>query len=55
MNKTNIRHFSNKLAVLLIRIYVAVALAFAVLIAVSIVIGVIGIGGFLTAKALRLF
>jgi len=55
MNKTNIRHFSYKFAVLLMRIYVAVALAFAVLIAVSIVIGVIGIGGFLTAKALRLF
>lgn len=55
MNKMNIRHFSNKLAVLLMRIYVAVALAFAVLIAIGIVIGLISIGGFLAAKALRLF
>lgn len=55
MNKMNIRHFSCKLAVLLMRAYVVAALAFAVLIAVGIVTGVIGFGGFLIAKALHLF
>ena len=55
MNKTNIRYFSRKLAVLLMRIYIVAALAFAVLIAIGIVIGLIGIGGFLIAKALHLF
>ena len=55
MNKKNIRHVFCKLSSLLLRVYVVVALAFAVLIAIGIVIGVIGIGGFLTAKALHLF
>ena len=57
MNKTNmnIRHFFCKLATIIVRIYVVAALAFAVFIAIGIVIGVIGIGGFLIAKALRLF
>ena len=57
MNKTNmnIRHFFCKLAVIFVRIYVVVALAFAVFIAIGIVIGVIGIGGFLIAKTLHLF
>jgi hypothetical protein len=55
MNKTNGRHFFYKLAMILTRGYVVLALTFAVLIAIGIVIGLISIGGFLTAKALRLF
>ena len=51
MNKTNIRHFFCKLSVRLMQVYVALALMFAVLIA----IGILGIGIFLAAKALRLF
>ena len=55
MNKKNIRHVFCKLSALLLRIYVVASLTFAVLIAIGIVIGVIGIGGFLTTKALHLF
>lgn len=55
MNKKDIRRVFCKLSAILLRIYVVAALAFAVLIAIGIVIGVIGIGSFLTAKALHLF